>query len=111
MIVTLEIPDYEVLTMTKMPNIGQILDKTYKNSRSAMIREIAHDRQVFISFNMWFLMQDEEQRELTMKNIKSTIPIDEIVPESVQNRELVVEAIKRVRANMELTSKEDKENI
>ena len=109
MIIPFEIPDREVLTMTKMPNIGQIMDKAYKNSRSKMIREVAHDRQVFISFNLWYMTQTEEQRELTMKNIKSTLPIDDFVDKNVIDRELVIEAIQRVRANTRIVSEENKD--
>lgn len=109
MIIPFEIPDKEVLSMTKMPNIGQILDKTFKKSRSKMIRDIAHDRQVYISFNLWFLTQTDEQRELTMKNIKSTLPIDEFVDKNVLDRDLVIEAIQRVRANTPLVTEENQD--
>ena len=42
-----------------------------------------------------------------MKNIKSTIPIDEIVDKEVQDRELIIEAIQRIRANQTLNSEEN----
>ena len=35
-----------------------------------------------------------------MKNIRSTISIDEFVPKELRNRDLVIEAITRFRENM-----------
>jgi hypothetical protein len=107
MIIPFEIPDKEILSIARMPNIGQILDKTYKNSRAKMIREVAHDRQIIIAFNLWYGFKNDEERELIMKNIKSTIPIDEIVDKDVQDRELIIEAIQRIRANQTLNSEEN----
>ena len=107
MIIPFEIPDKEILSISRMPNIGQILDKTYKSSRAKMIREIAHDSQVIIAFNLWYGFKNDEQRELIMKNIKSTIPIDEIVDKEVQDRELIIEAIQRIRANQTFNSEEN----
>ena len=56
---------------------------------------------------MWYGFKNDEQRELIMKNIKSTIPIDEIVDKEVQDRELIIEAIQRIRANQTFNSEEN----
>ena len=95
--ILLTIPDHEVFTMSKMPNLGQVLDKAFKASRSQMIREIAHDRKVFLSYQVWYLSMTPEQRELTAKNIKSTLPIEDIVEKGIPDRELVIEAVNRLR--------------
>jgi hypothetical protein len=65
-----------------------------------MINDIAHDRAVFIAFDAWYLTMTDEQRVLTMKNIRSTIDVDEFVPKELRNRDLVIEAITRFRENM-----------
>ena len=85
MIIPFEIPDKEILSIGRMPNIGQVI----------------------IAFNLWYGFKNDEQRELIMKNIKSTIPIDEIVDKEVQDRELIVEAIQRIRANQTFNSEEN----
>jgi 3-hydroxyacyl-CoA dehydrogenase len=105
--VLLTVNDAEIFDLTKMPNIGKILDKAYKKSRQGMINEIAHDRAVFLSFDAWYMTMNEEQRAATMKNIRSTIAIDEIVPENLRNRDLVIEAITRIRENMTDETRED----
>ena len=65
-----------------------------------MINDIAHDRAVFLAFDAWYLTMTEEQKIITMKNIRSTISIDEFVPKELRNRDLVIEAITRFRENM-----------
>ena len=95
--IILEIPDYEVFTVTRMPNLGQVLDKAFKTSRQRMINEIAHDRKVFLSYQVWYLSMTPEQRELTSKNIKSTLPIEDIVEKGIPDREFVIEAVNRLR--------------
>jgi len=108
--ILLNLPDGALLS-PNMPNIGQILDKSYKAQRPQLIRAIAHDRKVFIAFQMWYLPMTQEQRELTMKNIKSSISTDEIVPENIIDRELVIEAINRIRAQEGINDIEDAEII
>lgn len=98
--VLLTIDDAKIFDLSKMPNIGKILDAAYKKSRSRMINDIAHDRAVFIAFDAWYLTMTDEQRVLTMKNIRSTIDVDEFVPKGLRNRDLVIEAITRFRENM-----------
>lgn len=99
--IILNIPDREIFDMRSMPNIPKLLDKCFKASRPQMIRELAHDRKVFVSFEFWYLSMTPEQRELTMKNIKSTLPIDEVVEKGIPDREFVVEAIERIRNSQE----------
>lgn len=101
--VTLTLNDAEIFDLSRMPNIPAILDKAYKKSRTAMINEIAHDRALFLAFDAWYLTMSEEQREHTMKSIKSTIPIEEIVPQGVHNRDLIIEAIERFREGSQET--------
>lgn len=108
--VLLNLPD-GVLLGPNMPNIGQVLDKSYKAQRPQMIREIAHDRKVFIAFQMWYLPMTQEQKELTMKNIKSSLSIDSFVPENILDREYVIEAINRIRAQEGVDLIEDAEII
>ena len=98
--VLLTINDAEIFDLSKMPNIPKILDRAYKNSRQQMIIDIAHDRAVFIAFDAWYMTMNEEQRVATMKNIRSTLPIEDIVPKELRNRDLVIEAITRFRENM-----------
>ena len=98
--VLLTVDDAKIFDLSKMPNIGKILDAAYKKARPKMINDIAHDRAVFIAFDAWYLTMTEEQRILTMKNIRSTISIDEFVPKELRNRDLVIEAITRFRENM-----------
>lgn len=98
--VLLTIDDAKVFDLSKMPNIGKLLDAAYKKARPRMINDIAHDRAVFIAFDAWYLTMTDEQRVATMKNIRSTIDIEEIVPKGLRNRELVIEAITRFRENM-----------
>jgi len=98
--VLLTINDAEIFDLSKMPNIPKILDRAYKNSRQQMIVDIAHDRAVFIAFDAWYMTMNEEQRVATMKNIRSTLPIEDIVPKELRNRDLVIEAITRFRENM-----------
>lgn len=99
--IILNIPDREVFTMREMPNLGNIMDKAYKASRPQMLRTLAHERKVFVSFEFWYLSMTPEQRELTMKNIESTLPIDEVVEKGIPDREFVVEAIERIRNSQE----------
>lgn len=96
--VALTLNDAEVFDLSRMPNIPALLDKAYKKSRSSIINEIAHDRALFLAFDSWYLTMTPEQRENTMKSIKSTIAIDEIVPKGIRNRELIIEAVERFRA-------------
>ena len=98
--VLLTVDDAKIFDLSKMPNIGKILDAAYKKARPKMINDIAHDRAVFLAFDAWYLTMTEEQRILTMKNIRSTISIDEFVPKELRNRDLVIEAITRFRENM-----------
>lgn len=98
--VLLTIDDAKVFDLSKMPNIGKLLDAAYKKARPRMINDIAHDRAVFIAFDAWYLTMTDEQRVATMKNIRSTIDIDEFVPKGLRNRDLVIEAITRFRENM-----------
>lgn len=105
--VLLTVNDAEIFDLSKMPNIGKILDKAYKQSRMRMINDIAHDRAVFLAFDAWYMTMDQEQRIATMKNIRSSIPIEEIVPKSLRGRDLVIEAITRFRENMTDETPED----
>ncbi len=95
--IILNIPDREVFTMREMPNLGNIMDKAYKVSRPQMLRTLAHERKVFVSFEFWYLSMTPEQREATMKNIKSTLPIEDIVEKGIPDREFVIEAVNRLR--------------
>lgn len=103
--IILNIPDREVFTMREMPNLGNIMDKAYKASRPQMLRTLVHERKVFVSFEFWYLSMTPEQREATMKNIKSTLPIEDFVEKSIPDREFVVEAIERIR------EQQDKEDL
>ena len=103
--IILNIPDREVFTMREMPNLGNIMDKAYKASRPQMLRTLAHERKVFVSFEFWYLSMTPEQREATMKNIKSTLPIEDFVEKGIPDREFVVEAIERIR------EQQDKEDL
>lgn len=105
--VLLTINDAEIFDLSKMPNIPKILDKAYKNARQRMINDIAHDRAVFLAFDAWYMTMDQDQRIATMKNIRSTIPIEEIVPKNLRGRDLVIEAITRFRENMTDETPED----
>ena len=98
--VLLTVDDAKIFDLSKMPNIGKILDAAYKKARPKMINDIAHDRAVFIAFDAWYLSMTDEQKVITMKNIRSTIDIDEFVPKELRNRDLVIEAITRFRENM-----------
>ena len=98
--VLLTVDDAKIFDLSKMPNIGKILDAAYKKARSKMINDIAHDRAVFLAFDAWYLTMTDEQKVITMKNIRSTIDIDEFVPKELRNRDLVIEAITRFRENM-----------
>ena len=98
--VLLTIDDAKIFDLSKMPNIGKILDVAYKKARPKMINDIAHDRAVFLAFDAWYLTMTDEQKVITMKNIRSTIDINEFVPKELRNRDLVIEAITRFRENM-----------
>ena len=98
--VLLTVDDAKIFDLSKMPNIGKILDVAYKKARPKMINDIAHDRAVFIAFDAWYLTMTEGQKGITMKTIRSTIDIDECVPKKLRNRDLVIEAITRFRENM-----------
>ena len=98
--VLLTVDDAKIFDLSKMPNIGKILDAAYKTARPKMINDIAHDRAVFLACDAWYLTMTDEQKVITMKNIRSTIDIDEFVPKELRNRDLVIEAITRFRENM-----------
>ena len=98
--VLLTVDDAKIFDLSKMPNIGKILDVAYKKARPKMINDIAHDRAVLLAFDAWYLTMTDEQKVITMKNIRSTIDIDEFVPKELRNRDLVIEAITRFRENM-----------
>ena len=98
--VLLTVDDAKIFDLSKMPNIGKILDVAYKKARPKMINDIAHDRAVFLAFDAWYLTMTDEQKVITMKNIRSTIDINEFVPKELRNRDLVIEAITRFRENM-----------
>ena len=98
--VLLTVDDAKIFNLSKMPNIGKILDAAYKKARPKMINDIAHDRAVFLAFDAWYLTMTDEQKVITMKNIRSTIDINEFVPKELRNRDLVIEAITRFRENM-----------
>ena len=95
--IILNIPDREVFTLTHMPDLSRVMDKAYKASRPEMLRTLAHERKVFVSFQVWYLSMTPEQREATMKNIKSTLSIDDFVEKGILDREFVIEAVERIR--------------
>lgn len=106
MYIVLEIKDSEIYSTNA--NLPDLLDKAFKKQRQSKINELAKERKVFFAFNAWYLTAPTEAREVIMKNIYSTIPTEEIVNEKVMDRELVIEAINRIRQSHESENSDSK---
>lgn len=103
--VFLIVDDSKLFDLSKMPNIPALLDKSYKDSRSRMVAELAYQRKLLIAFDAWFLSVNPESREHIMKSLESTIPIEEIIPEGIRDRGLILEAAQRYREGKQSVSK------
>lgn len=102
--VLLIVDDSKLFDLSKMPNIPALLDKSYKDSRARMITELAYQRKLLVAFDAWFLSTNPESREHIMKSLESTIPIEEIIPEGIRDRDLVIEAAQRYREGKQSAS-------
>lgn len=97
--VTFNLDDRQVLDMTKMVNVGFLVDKAYKAIRSQIIEELIHIRKTISSFDVWFEKLNPAEQDHVRHSMNSTISVEEIVPAGVKNRELIIDAINRYREN------------
>jgi hypothetical protein len=96
-----ELDDEAVLDVSKTVNVSFLLDKAYKLVKPEMLAKITHTRQTLSSFQVWFSKLTPIEKEHVTHSINSTIKVEEIVPENVKNRDLIIEAIKTYRKHQE----------
>lgn len=100
--VTFNLDDRQVLDMTKMVNVGFLVDKAYKAVKPQIVAELTHIRKTISSFDVWFEKLNPAEQDHVRHSMNSTISVEEIVPAGVNNRELIIEAINRYRENKAL---------
>ena len=81
--VTFNLDDKQVLDMTKMVNVGFLVDKAYKAVKPQIVQELTHIRKTISSFDMWFEKLNPTEQDHVRHSMNSTISVEEIdvVPE------------------------------
>lgn len=97
--VTFDIDDPKLWDLTKSVNVKFIIEKAFKDKiLPDLVERVQHRRKCLTSYLCWLDKYNYDTQIKISKLVASTIEPDSFVPQDVQNRDLIIEAIEHYRA-------------